>query len=59
MKLYKIAWTAKAVMQLEDIYDYISNESVSGAEKVRDPATSFVEDRPNLRGGLLAYEGRL
>jgi toxin ParE1/3/4 len=36
MKLYEIVWTAKAIQQVDDIVDYISNESVEAAEGIRD-----------------------
>ena len=43
MKSFKIVWTAKAVQQLDDIFDYISDESFTGAEKVRDEILDCVD----------------
>ena len=36
MSTFKIVWTHKAIQQTEDIFDYISQDSFSAAEKVRD-----------------------
>ncbi|MEP7171719.1 MAG: type II toxin-antitoxin system RelE/ParE family toxin [Bacteroidota bacterium] len=36
MKLFQIVWTEKAVLHLDIIFDFLSDESLAGAEKVRD-----------------------